>query len=152
MVNFSTTYWVYTCASSASRWGHEKLSMAKCGRWFSFSTSALESPYCFPPPILFTGQETEWITQVLSRKSSPVTVSLPLASFLYASSPLSCSLPTTMSCCSLPILFTGRQISELKRGTWRKVHKLFVNSYTLVVNPLQTFIQTYMQNLRQRPH
>ena len=60
----------------------ESCQMAKRSRddSASFSTSALESSYCSPPPILFTGQGTKWNAKVLLRKSS-VTVSLPLVSF-----------------------------------------------------------------------
>ena len=43
-----------------------------------------------------------------------------------------------------------RELKRTKRGTCRRVHKLYVNTYTSVVNPL--WRHTYKHNLRLRPH
>ena len=49
-----------------------------------------------------------------------------------------------------------RELKRTKRDMCRRVHKLYVNSYTSVVNPLRTNIHTYKHtykyNLRLRPH
>ena len=68
---------------------------------------------CCPLPVLFTAQRAK-LSRVFNGQNYPLAAtwfSLPLASFqpVYASSPLLCSLPTTMPCCSLPIPFAGRQ-------------------------------------------
>ena len=59
------------------------------------------------------------------------------------------SLLLSLSYCRLSLL---KHLLYLWRGTCRRVHKLYVNSYTSVINPLQTYIHTYKHNLRLRPH
>ena len=68
---------------------------------------------CCHPPVLFKAQRAKLSRVFIATKLrlAATWFSLPLASFqsVYASSPLLCSLPTTMPCCSLPIPFAGRQ-------------------------------------------
>ena len=47
-------------------------------------------------------------------------------------------------------LSSYRELKRTKRGTCWRVRKLYVNSYTSVINPLRTDIHTYKHNLRLR--
>ena len=45
-----------------------------------------------------------------------------------------------------------RELKRIERGTCPRVYKIYVNSYTSVVNTLWTDIHTYKHNRRLRPH
>ena len=68
---------------------------------------------------------------------------------LSSTCPIHSQVSVVVSPLSLP---SYRELKHAKRGMCRRVRKLYVNSYTSVVNPLRTDIRTYKHNLGLRRH
>ena len=102
-------------------------------------------------PISFTGcQWAKWIALLLVRKSSLFTVVLLFFHHLNIFCTSGCVLwpGVVVSPLSLP---SYRDLMRTKRGTCRRIRKLYVNSYTSIVN-IRTYTHTYKHSLRLRPH
>ena len=67
---------------------------------------------------------------------------------LSSACPVHSRVSVVVSPLSLP---SYHELKHTKRGTCWRVHKLYVNSYTSVINLLRTDIHTYKHNIRLRP-
>ena len=92
-------------------------------------------------------QSRQFIALLLVHKSSLFIV--VLSSFIFCTSGRVLWPGIIVSPLSLP---SYRELKRIKRGMCPRVCKIYVNSYTSVVNPLRTYIHTYKHNRRLRPH